>query len=158
MNMTDESGMIYRPQPPVFRQIAAFLFGLVFAFTGGYSGLQLVGAAVCAPLLFAGAVRLYTAVYRVVRRFVAGCGLGALLSAAVAFSAIGAVLSFMLMPAFRFSTALGVIFTVVLMFCELFQRLPDLEEYKRKQPIRKKGSTVLQSLTPSLWFRRDIAP
>ena len=130
MNMTDESRMIYRPQPPVFRQIAAFVFGLVFAFTGGYSGLQLVGAAVCAPLLFAGAVRLYTAVYRVVRLFVAGCGLGALLSAAVAFSAIGAVLSFMLMPAFRFSTALGVIFTVVLMFCEWFAFIRDFRIWK----------------------------
>ena len=130
MNITTDGEMIYQPHPPVFRQIVVFVIGMVFAFTGGYSGLQLVGAAVCAPLLFAGAVRLYTAVYRVVRPFVAECGLGALLSAAVAFSAIGAVLSFMLMPAFRFSTALGVILTAVLMLCELFVFIRDLRLWK----------------------------
>ena len=64
MNMRNNGEVVLGPQPPVVRQMVAFVFGLVVAFTNGYSGLQLVGAIICAPLLFAGAIRLYTAAYR----------------------------------------------------------------------------------------------
>lgn len=133
MNTTYDNEMTYNPQPPVFRQIAAFVFGLVFAFTNGYSGLQLLAVIICAPLIFAGAIRLYTAVYRFVRPLIAGCVLGEILSVAIAFSAIGVVTSFLLAPAFQVSTALGVILTVALMLCEGFAFIRDLRIWKKNK-------------------------
>ena len=131
MDTANECEIVYKPQPPVFRQIAAFVVGLVFAFTGGYSGMQLLGAAVGAPLIFAGALRLYIAVYRVVRPFIAGCVLGEILSVAIAFSAIGIVTSFLLAPAFQYSTILGGILTVALMLFEVLVFIRDIRIWKK---------------------------
>ena len=39
MMYTENDIEMYKLQPPVLRQIAAFVFGLVFAFTNGYSGM-----------------------------------------------------------------------------------------------------------------------
>ena len=133
MNTANEYEIVYKPQPPVFRQIVAFALGLVFAFTGGYSGIQLLGAAVGAPLIFAGALRLYTAVYRVVRPLIAGCVLGEILSVAIAFSANGIVTSFLLAPAFQHSTILGGILTVALMLCEVFVFIRDIRILKNNK-------------------------
>jgi len=129
MNTTYDNGMTYKPQPPVFRQIVACVLGLVFAFTGGYSGMQLMGAAVGAPLIFAGAVRLYTGIYRLVFSFLP---IG-WLAAVIGFCGIGIVTSFLLAPVFQFSTALGVILTVVLMLCEVFVFIRDLRIWKKNK-------------------------
>ena len=129
MNMTSDIDMTYNPQPPVFRQIAAFALGLVFAFTGGYSGMQMLGAAVGAPLIFAGAVRLYTEIFRLVFSFLP---IG-WLAAVIGFCGIGIVTSFLLAPAFQFSTALGVILTVVLMLCEVFVFIRDLRIWRKNK-------------------------
>lgn len=129
MDTANENEMVFRPQPPVFRQIAAFVFGLIFAFTNGYSGLQTVGAAICAPLCFAGAIRLYTGVYRV-----AFCVLPIMWIAVIAgIFGIGIVISFLLTPAFRYSTALGVILTGVLMLCEVFVFIRDIQIWKKNR-------------------------
>ena len=114
---TENDIEMYKLQPPVLRQIAAFVFGLVFAFTNGYSGMQLLGAAIGAPLIFAGAIWLYTAVYRLARPVFAGCVWGSVIAAVLGFSGIGVVTSFLLAPAFQYSDVLGGILTVVLMLC-----------------------------------------
>ena len=129
MNTTYDNGMSYNPQPLVFRQIVAFVLGLVFAFTGGYSGMQMLGAAVGAPLIFAGAVRLYTGIYRLVFSFLP---IG-WLAAVIGFCGIGIVTSFLLAPTFQFSTALGVTLTVVLMLCEVFVFIRDLRIWKKNK-------------------------
>ena len=129
MNITNDNEMTFRPQPPVFRQIAAFVFGLVFAFANGYSGLQLVAVIICAPLIFAGAVRLYTGVYRLVFSFLP---IG-WLAAVIGFCGIGIVTSFLFAPVFQFSTTLGVILTVALMLCEVFIFIRDLRIWKKNR-------------------------
>lgn len=129
MNMTNESELVYKPQPPVFRQIVAFVFGLVFAFTGGYSGMQLLGAAAGAPLIFAGAVRLYTGIYRLVHSFLPI----EWLAAVIGFSGVGIVTSFLLAPAFQHSTILGGILTVALMLCEVFVFIRDIRISKNNK-------------------------
>lgn len=95
--------------------------------------MQLLGAVVGAPLIFAGALRLYTAVYRVVRPLIARCVLGEILSVAIAFSAIGIVTSFLLVPAFQYSTILGGIMTVALMLCEVLVFIRDLRIWKKNK-------------------------
>ena len=122
MNTANEYENAYKPQPPAFRQIVAFVFGLVFAFTNGYSGLQLVAVIICAPLIFAGAVRLYTGAYRLVFSFLP---IG-WLAAVIGFCGIGIVTSFVLAPAFQHSTVLGGILTVALMLCEVFVFIRDI--------------------------------
>ena len=129
MNTANEYEIVYKPQPPIFRQIVAFVLGLVFAFTGGYSGMQLLGAAVGAPLIFAGALRLYTGIYRLVFSFLP---IG-WLAAVIGFCGIGIVTSFLLAPAFQFSTALGVILTVALMLCEVFVFIRDLWIWRKNK-------------------------
>jgi len=122
MNTANKYEIVYKPQPPVFRQIVAFVFGLVFALTGGYSGMQLLGSAVGAPLIFAGTVRLYTGIYRLVFSFLP---IG-WLAAVIGFCGIGIVTSFVLAPAFQHSTVLGGILTVALMLCEVFVFIRDI--------------------------------
>ena len=100
----------------------AFAFGLVVAFTSGFSGFQLIGAIICAPLLFAGAMRLYIGAYRLAFSL-----LPIFLVAIVAgFSGVAAVTSFLLIPAFQKSTVLGVIVTVLLMVCEAVVFIKDI--------------------------------
>ena len=129
MNMTSDIDMTYNPQPPVFRQIAAFALGLVFAFTGGYSGMQMLGAAVGAPLIFAGAVRLYTGIFRLVFSFLPIVWLDAV----IGFCGIGIVTSFLLAPAFQHSAILGGILTIVLMLCEVLVFIRDLRIWKKNK-------------------------
>ena len=122
---------VIRPQPPVFRQIAAFVFGLIFAFTNGYSGLQLLCVIICAPLLFGGAIRLYTGMYRLaISLFHVS-----LIAIVAGFSGVAAVTSFVLMPAFQKSTALGVAVTVVLMVCEAVVFIKDVRILKYNSEI-----------------------
>ena len=127
MNKVNDNEMINKPQPPVLRQIVALVFGFVFAFTNGYSGLQLVGAAIFAPLCFAGAIRLYTGVYRLVFSLLPIMWIAAI----VGVSAIGVVISFMLVPAFQHSTALGGFMTIVLMLCEAFVLYRDVKMWRK---------------------------
>lgn len=117
---------VIRPQPPVFRQIAAFVVGLIFAVTNGYSGLQLLCGIICAPLLFGGAIRLYTGMYRLaISLFPIS-----LIAIVAGFSGVAVVISFVLMPAFQKSTALGVAVTVVLMMCEAVVFIKDIRTLK----------------------------
>lgn len=126
MSMTNREQVTFSSQPPVVRQMVAFVFGLVVAFTNGYSGLQLVGAIICAPLLFAGAIRLYTAAYRLAFSL-----LPIILVAIVAgFSGVAAVTSFLLVPAFQKSTTLGVLVTAALMVCEVLVFIKDIRASK----------------------------
>ena len=129
MNMTNRDQVAFSSQPPVFRQIAAFIFGLVFAFTNGYSGLQLFAVIICAPLIFAGAVRLYTGIYRLVFSFLP---IG-WLAAVIGFCGIGIITSFVLAPAFQHSTILGGILAVVLMLCEVFVFIRDIRISKNNK-------------------------
>lgn len=126
MYTVNDNGMIYVPQPPVFRQVVALVFGLVFVFSNGYSGLQLVGAAVCAPLCFAGAIRLYTGAYRLVFSLLPIMWVAVV----VGFSAIGIVTSFLLVPAFQHSDMLGGILTVILMLCEAVVFVWDVKRWR----------------------------
>lgn len=127
MSIATDTEAPIKPQPPIFRQIAAFVFGLIFAFSNGYSGLELVFALAGAPLLFAGMVRLYTATYRVASSFINNC----LVQVAAGFCAVGAVVMVLLMPAFRKSTTFGVILTVVLMLCEVVVFIRDVMSWKK---------------------------
>ena len=127
MGTAIENEMILRLRPPIFRQVIAFVFGLIFAVTNGYSGLQLVGAIFCAPLIFAGAVRLYIGVYRLARSLI----LVGWLAAVIGFCGVGIVTSFVLVPAFQHSAAMGATITVVLMLCEVFVFIRDLKIWKK---------------------------
>ena len=121
----------FKPQPPVFRQIAAIVFGLIFAFTNGYSGLQLLCVIICAPLLFAGAIRLFTGMYRLAFSLIPIN----LLALVGGFCGVAAVTSFVLVPAFQKSTALGVAVTVVLMVCEAVVFIKDIRTLKHNSEL-----------------------
>lgn len=126
MGTAIENEMILRPRPPIFRQIIAFVFGLIFAVTNGYSGVQLVGAIFCAPLIFAGAVRLYIGVYRLTYSLIPV----GWLAAVIGFCSVGIVTSLILVPAFQHSAAMGVTVTVVLLLCEIFVFIRDIIKWK----------------------------
>lgn len=129
MSMTNKDQVVFNSQPPVVRQMVAFVFGLVVAFTNGYSGFQLVGAIICAPLLFAGAIRLFTAAYRLAFSLLPIV----LVAIVTGFSGVAAVTSFLLVPAFQRSTALGVVLTVVLMGCEVAVFIRDIRLWKNNR-------------------------
>lgn len=52
-------------KPPVIAQVAAMIFGIIFAFSEKNSGWEMVGALLCGPVVFAGMVRVIIAMYRV---------------------------------------------------------------------------------------------
>ena len=52
-------------KPPVIAQVAAMIFGLIFAFSEKYRGWEMVCALLGAPVVFAGMVRMIIAMYRV---------------------------------------------------------------------------------------------
>ena len=58
-------------KPPVLIQIAAMIFGVVFAFSEKYTGLEMVFAVLGSPLAFAGMVRIIIALYRIVANLTA---------------------------------------------------------------------------------------
>lgn len=63
--MEKEKMQATQNQPPVFRQIAGAILGILFAVTGGYSGLEFVFALLFSPIIIAGVVRLVISLYRV---------------------------------------------------------------------------------------------
>ena len=119
--------MMMQPQPPVYRQVIAMILGFIFAVTNGYEGLELIFAALCSPFLFAGIIRLYTGIYRLVHSMLSS----GLIAVIVAVSGIGIVISFVLVPAFKKSTTLGVIITFTLILCEIFVFYRDIRNLKQ---------------------------
>jgi len=45
--------LILGRRPPLLREVAGMIFGIVFVLTGGYSGLEYVLGLIGAPLLYA---------------------------------------------------------------------------------------------------------
>lgn len=119
--------MMMQPQPPVYRQVIAMVLGFIFAVTNGYEGLELIFAALCAPFLFAGIVRLCTGIYRLAYSLLSS----GLIAVIVAVSGIGIVISFVLVPAFKKSTTLGVAITFALILCEIFVFYRDIRNLKQ---------------------------
>ena len=119
--------MMMQSQPPVYRQVIAMVLGFIFAVTNGYEGLELLFAALCSPFLFAGIVRLYTGLYRLAYSLLSS----GLIAGIVAVSGIGIVISFILVPAFKKSTTLGVIITLTLILCEIFVFYRDIRNLKQ---------------------------
>lgn len=70
--------------PPLIRQLAAAVFGVVFAYTDGHHWAQFI----IFPIVFAGIVRLSIGLYRLVTRFLPG----GIISEIVAIVGVGLVL------------------------------------------------------------------
>ena len=119
--------MMMQPQPPVYRQVIAMVFGFIFAVTNGYEGLERIFAVLCSPFLFAGIVRLYTGLYRLAHSLLSS----GLIAGIVAVSGIGILISFVLAPAVKKSTTLGVAITFVLILCEIFVFYRDIRNLKQ---------------------------
>ena len=115
--------MDYPQQPPLFREIAAMLFGIVFAITGGYSGLEFLLALICTPLLLAGLVRLMVIIYRITCLIIPISLLGIILSI-VGFGCMVSVIAAL----FRTSTLIGAIVTFSLVFLEAFFFIRDIRK------------------------------
>ena len=58
-------------KPPVLIQLAAMIFGLLFAFSEKYTGWELICAILGSPLACAGMVRVIIALYRIVANITA---------------------------------------------------------------------------------------
>jgi len=141
--MIDETMQMTQTNPPIFRQLAGAAFGVFFAVTGGYSGLELVLALLFSPILFAGVVRLVIGLYRILLKLTARKAYDALgvyigqtprkgLAAVLACVGFGCVLN-AAVSAFQLSTVAGVAVTCVLMAWEIYTFLKDVRRKRKKQ-------------------------
>lgn len=140
--MINENMQITHTDPPVFRQLAGAVFGVVFAVTGGYSGLEFVFALLFSPILFAGVVRLMIGLYRICKKLtvkklynefgecvalIPRTGMAAVL-ACVGFGCIVSAFA----SAFQLATFIGVAVTCVLMALEIYVFLKDIRNKRNK--------------------------
>ena len=114
--------LILEKQPPLLREAAGMIFGIVFILTGGYSGLELVSGLIGAPLLFAGMIRLVVILYRCFS-IILGVPLICSVLAIVAFGGVVTAL----MSIIRFSLMLGIFVTIVLIVTEAWFFIRDLK-------------------------------
>lgn len=126
-------------KPPVLIQIAAMIFGLVFAFSEKRTVTELVFAVLGCPLVSAGMVRVIVAMYRVVANLTAqkvydenGACIGLIPKRGV--SSFAALIGFagiitLFMKAAQFSQILTYILTVVLLALEVFIFCRDVKAY-----------------------------
>lgn len=56
-------------RPPLIRELAGMIFGLVFVLTGGYSGWEFILGLIGTPLIFGGVIRLVVIFYRLLILF-----------------------------------------------------------------------------------------
>ena len=114
--------LILGKQPPVLREAAGMIFGIVFILTGGYSGLELITGLIGAPLLFAGMIRLVVIFYRCFS-IILGVPLICSVLAIVAFGGVVTAL----MSIIKFSLMLGLFVTIVLIVAEAWFFIRDLK-------------------------------
>ena len=140
--MIDETMQMTQTNPPIFRQLAGAAFGVFFAVTGGYSGLEFALALLFSPILFAGVIRLLIGLYRILLKLTARKEYDASgvcivqtprkgLAAALACAGFGVVLN-AAVSAFQLSTFAGVAVTCLLMAWEIYTFLKDLRKKKSK--------------------------
>ena len=118
--------LILGKQPPLIREAVAMVFGLLFILTGGYSGLEFILGLICAPLFFAGVVRVVVILYRL---FILLTHIP-LISSGFAIVVFGLAMTAM-MKVFQFSTTLGIIVFLTLMVAEALFFIRDVKVYFR---------------------------
>lgn len=126
-------------KPPVFSQIACMIFGVIFAFSEKYTGMELVLAVLCGPVVFAGMVRVIIAMYRVVANLTAkrvydesGACVGLIPSRGV--SIVAALVGFAgiitgFIKAAQFSKVLTIVIIVTALALEVFVFYKDLKRF-----------------------------
>jgi len=139
--MEKEKMQATQNQPPVLRQIVGAILGILFAVTGGYSGLEFVFALLFSPVLIAGVIRLMIGLYRVIGKLTGqriydelGQCIMVLprpgIASVLAIIGLGCVIS-VLVSAFQFATFAGVAVTCVLMSLEIYVFLKDFQTWKQ---------------------------
>ena len=139
--MEKEKTQVTPHQPPVLRQIAGAVLGILFVVTGGYSGLEFVFALLFSPVLIAGVIRLVIGLYRVINRFTGqriyddlGHCIMVLprpgIASALSIVGLGCIIS-ILASVFQFTTFAGIAVTCVLMALEVYTFLKDLLIWKQ---------------------------
>ena len=115
------NNLILGGRPPLLREAAGMIFGIVFVLTGGYSGLEFILALIGAPLLYAGIIRLVVIFYRF---FILLLG-NPLICGVLALVAFGAVLT-AVTSIIQFSMVLGIIVVVALAIAEAWFFIRDI--------------------------------
>ena len=115
------NNLILGGRPPLLREAAGMIFGIVFVLTGGYSGLEFILALIGAPLLYAGIIRLVVIFYRF---FILLLG-NPLICGVLAFVAFGVVLT-AVTSIIQFSMVLGIIVVAALAIAEAWFFIRDI--------------------------------
>lgn len=113
--------LILGRRPPLLREVAGMIFGLVFVLTGGYSGLEFILGLIGAPLLYAGVIRLVVIFYRffiLLFGIPLICGVLALVAFGVVLTAVTSIL--------KFSVVLGIVVIVALAIAEAWFFIRDV--------------------------------
>lgn len=109
-------------QPPLLREVAGMIFGIVFILTGGYSGLEFIFGLLIAPLLYAGVIRLVVFFYRLVGLVLNVpliCSILALVALGGIFTAVAGIL--------KISVGVGIAAIIVLVFAEAWFFVRDVK-------------------------------
>ena len=134
--------------PPVFSQIAGMIFGVIFAFSEKYTGMELVLAVLCSPIVFAGMVRVIIAMYRVVANLTAkraydesGACVGLIpsrgASIVVALIGFAGIITGFIKVA-QFSKVLTIVIIVAALALEVFVFYKDLKRFfQLRKPYEK---------------------
>ena len=138
--MENDNVQMIKNNPPIVRQLAGAAFGIFFAVTGGYKGLEFVLALLFSPVLFAGIVRIVIGLYRFFLKYTpkkvydefGACviqiprkGLSAIL-ACIGFACVISVVA----SSFQISTFVGVLVTCMLVALEIYTFLKDIRTKK----------------------------
>jgi len=121
--------LILGRRPPLLREVAGMIFGIVFVLTGGYSGLEYVLGLIGAPLLYAGVIRLVVIFHRFFI-LIFGVPLICAILALVAFGCVLTAVTWIL----KFSVVLGIVVIIALAITEAFFFIRDVKAIFLRRP------------------------
>lgn len=124
--------LILGKKPPLIREVAAMIFGLVFVLTGGYSALETIFGLFCVPFLYAGVIRLIVVFYRLFVLVFAS----PLICSVLSLIAFGCVVT-ALTGTLKFSVVMGMIIIIALAIAEAWFFVRDVKVTLRHREYTK---------------------